>query len=171
MLVSAYKSIFGDGTSLTRWMEEEGFLISMVEGYRGQAGSNATKRGLDPDTYMLERLLSDTYKREGGLGGLYDRTFGELFNKLGNFARMFERTPKIAGVLYLRDQIKRGKIKMDDKEMMLRVKSEIGSPNFLRQGRLNSFTNNLYLYSNASSSVRLSDCPSNHLSFSSSIYA
>ena len=148
-LKPAYKSIFGDGTALTRWMEEEGFLISMVEGYRGQAGSNATKRGLDPDTYMLERLLSDTSKREGGLGGLYDRTFGELFNKLGNFARMFERTPKIAGVLYLRDQIKRGKIKMDDKEMMLRVQSEVGSPNFLRQGRLNSFTNNLYLYSNA----------------------
>lgn len=145
----AYKSIFGDGTKLTRWMEEEGFLISMVEGYRGQAGSGATRRGLDPDTYMLERLLSDTSKREGGLGGLYDRTFGELFNKLGNFARMFERTPKIAGVLYLRDQIKRGKIKMDDKEMMLRIQSEVGSPNFLRQGRLNSFTNNLYLYSNA----------------------
>ena len=148
-LKPAYKSIFGDGTALTRWMEEEGFLISMVEGYRGQAGSNATKRGLDPDTYMLERLLSDTAKREGGLGGLYDRTFGELFNKLGNFARMFERTPKIAGVLYLRDQIKRGKIKMDDKEMMLRIQSEVGSPNFLRQGRLNSFSNNLWLYSNA----------------------
>lgn len=145
----AYKSIFGDGTKLTRWMEEEGFLISMVEGYRGQAGSGATRRGLDPDTYMLERLLSDTAKRENGLGGLYDRTFGELFSKLGNFARVFERAPKIGGLLFLKDQIKRGKIKMDDKELMLRIQSEVGSPNFLRQGRLNSFTNNLYLYSNA----------------------
>ena len=144
----AYKSIFKDGTELTRWMESEGFLISMNEGYRGQAGSKALMKGLDADTYMLERLLGDMQKKKG-FDKFWNDTFGHLFSTLGNFARMFERTPKIAGTMYLRDAIKRGDLKMNDKEMMLRIQSEVGSPNFLRQGRLNAFTNNLYLYSNA----------------------
>jgi len=144
----AYQSIFKDGTELTRWMESEGFLISMNEGYRGQAGSKALMKGLDPDTYMLERLLGDMQKKKG-FDKFWNDTFGHLFSTLGNFARMFERTPKIAGTMYLRDAIKRGDLKMNDKEMMLRIQSEVGSPNFLRQGRLNAFTNNLYLYSNA----------------------
>jgi hypothetical protein len=148
-VIPSYKSIFKDGTQLTRWMEEEGFLISMVEGYRGQAGSEAIKKGLDADTYMLEKLLAKEVKKEGNLDNLFKRTFKDLFDKLGNFARMFERVPKIGGILFLKDQIKRGKIKMDDKELMLRIQSEVGSPNFLRQGRLNPLTNNLLLYSNA----------------------
>ncbi len=145
----AYKSIFRDGTELTRWMEKEGFLISMVEGYRGQAGSKALRKGIDNDTFMLEKLLDKEVKKHGTLGKLYDRTFGELFNKLGNFARMFERTPKIAGTMFLKDQIARGKIKMTDKDMMLFIQTYVGSPNFLRQGGFHAITNNLILYSNA----------------------
>jgi len=145
----AYKSIFKDGTELTRWMEKEGFLISMVEGYRGQAGSKAIRRGVDNDTFMIEKLLDKEVKQNGNLNKLYDKTFGQLFNKLGNFARMFERVPKIAGTMFLKDQIKRGKLKMDDKELMIRVQSEVGSPNFLRQGKMHTITNNLFLYSNA----------------------
>ena len=145
----AYKSIFKDGTELTRWMEEEGFLISMVEGYRGQAGNRAIMKGLDPDTFMIEKLLKKEITKHGTLDKLYNRTFGELFNKLGNFARLFERTPKIAGTMYLKDMIKRGEIKMTDKELMLRIQSEVGSPNFLRQGHLHTITNNFWLYSNA----------------------
>ena len=38
---------------------------------------------------------------------------------------------------------------MDDKELMIRVQSEVGSPNFLRQGKMHTITNNLFLYSNA----------------------
>ena len=145
----AYKSIFKDGTELTRWMEREGFLISMVEGYRGQAGHKAIKRGVDNDTFMIEKLLDKEVKQHGNLNKLYDKTFGQLFNKLGNFARMFERSPKIAGYLFLKDQIARGKLKMTDKELMIRIQSEIGSPNFLRQGKMHTITNNLFLYSNA----------------------
>ena len=59
----AYKSIFKDGTELTRWMEKEGFLISMVEGYRGQAGSKAIRRGVDNDTFMIEKLLDKEVKQ------------------------------------------------------------------------------------------------------------
>jgi hypothetical protein len=161
----AYKSIFKDGTELTRWMEQEGFLISMVEGYRGQAGSKAIRRGVDQDTFMIEKLLDKEVKQHGNLNKLYDKTFGQLFNKLGNFARMFERTPKIAGMMFLRDQIKRGKLKMDDKELMIRIQSEVGSPNFLRQGKMHTITNNLFLYSNAAKEgwradfIRLKEAP------------
>ena len=144
----AYKSIFKDGTELTRWMENEGFLISMNEGYRGQAGNKALLKDKDPDTYALEKLLGDLNKKKG-FDKYWSSTFGYLFESLGNFARMFERTPKIAGAMFLKDQVKRGELKMNDKEMMLRVQSEVGSPNFLRQGKLNALTNNLYLYSNA----------------------
>ena len=51
------KSIFGKGTALTRMMEDQGFLISSVEGYRGQAGQKAQRLGIDEDTFMLEQLL------------------------------------------------------------------------------------------------------------------
>ena len=144
----AYKSIWKDGTELTRRMEEEGFLISMNEGYRGQAGSKALLKEKDPDTYAIEKLLGELEKKKG-FDKYFDETFGLLFRQLSNTARMFERVPKIAGTMFLRDQIKRGELKMSDKEMMIRVQSEVGSPNFLRQGRLNALTNNLYLYSNA----------------------
>ena len=144
----AYKSLFKEGTELTRWMEEEGFLISMHEGYRGQAGGKAQRRGLDNDTYMVEKLLGEISKKKGW-DLFYKETFGQLFEKVGNTARMFERLPKVAGVMYLKDAVKRGDLKMTDKEMMLRIQSEVGSPNFLRQGSFNHITNNVWLYSNA----------------------
>ncbi len=144
----AYKSIFGDGTKLTRWMEEEGFLISMNEGYRGQAGSKALLKGLDADTYAIEKLLGDMQKKKG-FDKFYNDTFGLLFNRFSGFARMFERVPKIGGVMFLKDQIKNKQLTMSNKEMMIKVQGEVGSPNFLRQGLSNAVTNNLWLYSNA----------------------
>jgi len=144
----AYKSIWKDGTELTRRMEEDGFLISMNEGYRGQAGSKALLKEKDPDTFAIEQLLGELKKKKG-FDKYFDETFGLLFRQLTNTARMFERVPKIGGEMFKRDQIKRGELKMSDKEMMIRIQSEVGSPNFLRQGRLNALTNNLYLYSNA----------------------
>ena len=144
----AYKSIWKDGTELTRRMEEDGFLISMNEGYRGQAGSKALLKEKDPDTFAIEKLLGELEKKKG-FDKYFDETFGLLFKHLSNTARMFERVPKIGGTMFLRDQVKRGELKMSDKEMMIRVQEQVGSPNFLRQGKLNALTNNLFLYSNA----------------------
>ena len=46
-------------------MEQEGFLISMVEGYRGQVGNKAIMKGLDPDTFMIEKLLKKEITKQG----------------------------------------------------------------------------------------------------------
>ena len=144
----AYKSIWKDGTEVTRRMEEDGFLISMNEGYRGTAGSKALLKEKDPDTFAIETLLGQLEKKQG-FDKYWSETFGMLLRHMGNTARMFERVPKIAGYEFMKDQIKRGELKISDKEMMIRVQSEVGSPNFLRQGKLNALTNNLFLYSNA----------------------
>ena len=144
----AYKSIWKDGTELTRRMEEDGFLISMNEGYRGSAGTKALLKDKDPDTYAIEKLLGELEKKQG-FDKYWNETFGLLFRHTSNTARMFERVPKIGNTMFLKDQVKRGLLKMDDKEMMMRVQSEAGSPNFLRQGRLHPLTNNALLYSNA----------------------
>ena len=144
----AYKSLFKEGTELTRWMETEGFLISSLEGFKGQAGGKAYRKGMDQDTYMLEKLLGEIKKKEG-FDLFYEKTFGDLFKRFQLSARMFERIPKIGGTMYLKDMVKRGEISMSDKEMMIRIQSEVGSPNFLRTGQMHPLLNNMFLYSNA----------------------
>ena len=164
----SYKSIFGKGTALTRMMEDQGFLISSVEGYRGQAGQKAQRLGIDEDTFMLEQLLkrwndgkgkvkkwdekTKSYKEtQGTFTELWEEIFGRngLFGFLGDNARAIARMPKVASTMYLRDAIKRGEIKMTNKEMMLRVQADFGHPSFLRQGKQNQIWNNMFLYMNA----------------------
>ena len=143
------KSIFGNGTKLTRFAEENGFLMSMEDGYRGQSGAMARLRSMTPDDYAIEKLIKKHNDAGTFYSVLYNNSFGYLFNALGNMARVAERIPKIAGVMYLRDAVKRGEIEMSVGEQMLRIQKEIGSPSFLRTGRLHAITNNLFLYSNA----------------------
>ncbi len=161
----AAKSIFGDGTQLTRFMEENGFLISMEDGYRGQSGAMARLRNMNQDDYAIERLLRKHNQQGNFVEQVYNKSFGMLFNALGNTARVAERVPKIAGAMYLRDQVAAGNLKMSVGEQMLRVQTEVGSPSFLRTGRVHALTNNILMYSNAANQgwrgdlVRLKEAP------------
>ena len=144
----AARSIFGEGTVRTRKMEEDGFLISMEDGYRGQSGAMARLRNLSPDDVQIELLLAK-HQKDGTFQKLWNNSFGAFFNGLGNIARVFERMPKIAGKRYLEDAIARGDITMSEGQQMLKIQGEVGSPNFLRTAKLHGLTNNLFIYSNA----------------------
>ena len=163
------KSVYGRGTKFTRWAEEQNFLIDITEGHRGQAGEKAAKLGLDNDTVQLElflkkfrstkmKLNARLNKRtgewevpQGTIMELWHEIFGDhgFFGHLGAMARVAERWPKISGAMYLVDAVKRGELKMDVGEMMIRVQEDIGSPSFLRQGGANMITNTGLIYSNA----------------------
>lgn len=148
----AWKSVFGEGTELTRWMEKEGFLIAQMEGYRGKAGLDAIKQSvkegrIDPDNFVVEAMMQKMSAKQ--YETYYNKTMGRLLDYVGNIARMLERTHKIAGTQYLKDAIERGDISMSTKEMMLKIQADVGSPNFLRTGRMHPVMNNLLLFSNA----------------------
>jgi len=153
-LKPTWKSIFGDrkGTELTRWMEEQGFLIAQVEGYRGKAGEAHIQKLLDnktitPDQYVTEKMMQRLTPKE--YESLYDRTMGRFFQHISDFAKFLERAPKVAGAAYLRDMIARGEISMSTQEMMLKIQADVGSPAFLRTARYHQLTNNMLIFSNA----------------------
>lgn len=153
-LKPTWKSIYGDrkGTELTRWMEEQGFLIAQVEGYRGKAGEAyiqklADNKLLTPDQFVTEKMMHRLTPKE--YESLYDRTMGRFFQHLSDFAKFLERAPKVAGTAYLKDMIARGELSMSTQEMMLKIQADVGSPAFLRTSRYHQLTNNMLIFSNA----------------------
>jgi hypothetical protein len=167
--IPTIKSVYGRGTKFTRWTEEQNMLIDITEGHRGQAGEAAARRFMDAEQYQLELFLKKfrsnkmTLKtrfnkkegtwetKQGTIMELWHEIFGDngLFGHLGLMARVAERWPKVSGAMYLRDAIKRGDLKMDVGEMMIKVQEDIGSPSFLRQGGGNMILNTGLIYSNA----------------------
>tara|TARA_X000001388_G_scaffold54179_1_gene39755 strand:- start:304 stop:7293 length:6990 start_codon:yes stop_codon:yes gene_type:complete len=149
-LKPAFKSIYGEGTAVTKHMEKNGFLIALEEGYRGEAGMAKHRLGLDQESFALKKLIFEQYENVGKFEMLWDNTAGKLLESYANLGRVLERSHKIAGYKVLKDQVNKGELKnMSEKEMMQIVQSEIGSPNFLRQGKMNPLLNNLFLFFNA----------------------
>jgi len=148
-LPDAWKSIYGDGTAITRHMEKNGFLIAAEEGYRSEAGMGRSRLTLDEDSFALKKLVFEKYEQKGKFGELWDGTMGEYLRHSGNVARILERSHKIAGYKVIKDQVKKGELKISEKELMQIIQSQIGSPNFLRQGKMNPVLNQLMLFYNA----------------------
>ena len=151
-LKPTFKSIYGDGTALTLAMEKEGFLISQVDGYRGRAGEQRINKMLEngdlpADAAVIERMMQKFTPKQHQT--FYDNTFGRMFDHMGNIARILERMHKVAGKMYLDDMIARGEISMSSQEMMLKIQADVGSPSFLRTGKMHPVTNNVFMFSNA----------------------
>ena len=147
-----WKSIYGDGTPLTRLMEKEGYLISALEGYRGQAGELAIRRmvkdgTLSPDNVIVERLMQKLNPKQ--YESLYNNTIGMMLEAVGNFARVLERMHKVAGKMYLDDAVARGEITMSQQAMLMKIQADVGSPSFLRTARMHPIMNNVFIFSNA----------------------
>ena len=149
--IPAIKSIFGDGTELTRMMEREGYLISVDEGYHGMAGTEWMKMKENKGTledHQMERMLKK-YSQSGNYGTFFEHTFVRFFDWLGNLGRVVERMQKIGGKTYTDNLIERGVITMSKEEQTLLIQAQVGSPDFLRTGKLHVILNGLLLYSNA----------------------
>jgi len=149
--IPAIKSIFGDGTELTRMMEREGYLISVDEGYHGMAGTEWMKMKENKGTledHQMERMLKK-YSQSGNYGTFFEHTFVRFFDWIGNLGRIVERMQKIGGKTYTDNLIERGVITMSKEEQTLLIQAQVGSPDFLRTGKMHVILNGLLLYSNA----------------------
>lgn len=151
-LKPTFKSIYGDGTDLTLAMEKEGFLISQIDGYRGRAGEQRVEKmvqdgDIPADAAIIERMMQKFKPKE--YQTVYENTFGRMFDHMGNIARILERMHKVAGKMYLDDMIARNEISMSSAEMMLKIQADVGSPSFLRTGKMHPVTNNVWMFSNA----------------------
>lgn len=149
-----YRSIFGkmEGTELTRQMEKEGIYIAQMEGYRGNAGEKALQRmvkdgTLDPSNYMVEKMMQKMTPKQ--YETFYGKTMGRFLDHWGNIARLLERMHKVAGYSYYKDAVARGELSISSKEIMLKVQADVGSPSFLRTGKLHPVSNNIFIFFNA----------------------
>ena len=147
------KDVLGDGTELTRHLNKERFLIAPEEGFRSQAHMDniriKDRITMDEDSVMLKKLVFEEYESKGKFRKLHDETTGKLLWANGRIGRILERSHKIGGYLTIKEQIKKGEIDMTERELMSFVQSKIGSPNFLRKGKMHHLLNNLYLFFNA----------------------
>ena len=148
-LPASFKSLYGEGTAVTRFMDKNGFLIAPEEGYRGQAGMQRSRYELSEDAFMLKKLIWDEYISKNEYEILYDGVVGKYLYHSGMVARALERSHKIAGFEVIGDQIKRGELDMTNKELMKFVQAQVGSPSFLRTGKANAILNNMLLFFNA----------------------
>lgn len=147
------KDVLGKGTELTNHLNKERFLIAPEEGFRSQAhldSINIRDRIIvDEDAVMLKKLVFEEYESKGLFRKLHDETTGKILWANGRIGRILERSHKIAGYLTIKEQIKKGEIDMTERELMSFIQSKIGSPNFLRKGKMHHLLNNLYLFFNA----------------------
>ena len=148
-LVPAFKSVYGEGTAVTRHMEKNGYLIALEEGYRSDAGMKRSRLEMDTESFALKELIVKEYENKGTFNKMWDASIGKLIKDYANLGRVLERSHKIGGFEVIKDQVRKGELNMSDKEIMQFVQSKIGSPNFLRQGTMNPLYNNLFLFFNA----------------------
>jgi hypothetical protein len=155
------KDVLGDGTALTKHLNKERFLIAPEEGFRSQAHMDSISIRdriiVDEDAVMLKKLVFEEYESKGNFRKLHDETTGRLLYANGRIGRILERSHKIAGYLTIKEQMKKGEIDMTERELMSVIQSKIGSPNFLRKGKMHHLLNNLYLFFNANKEGLRSD--------------
>ena len=149
----AWKSVFGDGTDLTRMYDREGYWLPISDGYRTQAGRKHLdymyKNGeLTADQYYTENLLRKMTDKQRNT--YLDKTLKPLIDKIGKVAIVFDRVNKIAPYNQIKKMEKAGIIpKMSEDELKIKIIQDYGSPPFALHGTLHPITNNLILFSNA----------------------
>ena len=130
----AYRSIFGVSDATIAAMQKNNMLISV-----------ASHRGMRSEDAQIERML----KRYGIAPTIWKykvlQPFGKFFTYFTNIGRIIERTPKVAAHLYLSKKFP----DLDAKTIGHIVRTQAGSPDFLRAGRGQPIYNNLLLFSNA----------------------
>ena len=148
-LKDAQKSIYGDGTEITRHMEKHGFLIGLQEAYKSDAGMKRNRLQMDEESFALKSFVWEKYESKGKFGKIHDKTLGKYLRHSGNIARLLDRSHKIAGYKILKNMIEKGEIDMTEGQLMRFVQANVGSPNYLRQSKSNPVLNTMFLYYNA----------------------
>lgn len=127
----AFKDAFGVPTDVVRAMHRDKMLISVE-----------SKWGLTTEDAAYERMLKRASLHPGSKeAGLVRR----VWEAWGNVGQAIERIPKIAGEAYYRKHFP----EMPREELGHRIRGQVGSPDFLRKGKLYAGYNNIFLFSNA----------------------
>jgi len=129
----AFREVFGIPEDVTREMNQNNMLISMESAHT-----------LSTEEKQLERLLKSYGVSERKWENNITKPIMKFWDFLGNITEVGEKIPKIAAYQYLKEQGK-----FSEKEIGHIVRTQAGSPDFLRQGKEYSLWNNLLLFSNA----------------------
>jgi len=136
----AFRSTFGRPDQIIQEMRKGRMFISMGD-YRGQS----------PEDTQLERLLKKYGMVPTAWNNKILRPFGWFFDKMSKAGQAIERVPKVGGYLYLKHHnLPQGFSRiLTDQKIAHEVRSNIGSPAFLRRGSAAPIYNNILLFSNA----------------------
>jgi len=107
--------------------------------------SSVDWRGTIPENLQLEQFLKKASMEKTRWDNVIIKPFGKFFNYMSNAAKAMERMPKIASYKYLKEKFP----DMSTTEMAHIIRTQAGSPDFLRKGKAFSIYNNILLFSNA----------------------
>ena len=150
----AFKGIFGKTKpEIVNYMERNGFLLSTKEGYQTKAGEASIRDAVEKGYISRDQALIETMMLEFGSRHKYRNWFmkyiGPVGDYLGGTARAGDRMPKIGAYNSIKAAIKSGKMSMSERELMLRIQQDVGSPAFLRTSEYHLITNNFLIFYNA----------------------
>jgi len=130
----AFRSTFDIPDATTQTMLKEKMMISSVDW-----------RGTVPENLQLEQFLKKASLEKTRWDNVVIKPFGKFFNYMSNAAKAMERIPKIASYKYLKEKFP----DMSTTEMAHIIRTQAGSPDFLRKGKAFPIYNNILLFSNA----------------------
>jgi hypothetical protein len=150
----AFKGMMGGNkTEIVNYMERNGFLLSTKEGYQTNAGKNAVRDAESKGYISRDQAILEQYMLEFGLPAQHRKWFNKIIDpvaiRMQVTARALDRMPKIGAYKAIKDAVKTGKLNMNEREMMLKVQQDYGSPAFLRTSEFHSVTNNFLIFYNA----------------------
>ena len=128
-LKKSWRNQFGVPDDVVRAMYQKKMLISIE-----------SRRGMSEEDAAYERLLVGA-----GLQGSNDGLIRQAWDAFGNLGQVLEQAPKIAGVSYYGENHPG----MSTEEVGHRIRTEVGSPDFLRKGTGKKWYNNIFLFANA----------------------
>ena len=129
----AFKDAFNVPEDITRDMNKKKMLISME-----------ARWGFTEEDAQLERMMVGFNLKPGKSINPITNAFTKLWDHWGNVGQGIERIPKIAGYRWLKKHTN-----LSEKEIGHVIRTQVGSPDFLRKGASYNLYNNLFLFSNS----------------------
>lgn len=129
----AFRNAFDIPDDVVRAMNQKKMLISME-----------SRKGLSAEDTQIERMLYSYGLKESKWNNLITRKFGKIWDYWGKIGEGIEKIPKIGGYNYLKKHTN-----LSEKELGHIIRTQVGSPDFLRKGTAYNLYNNLFLFSNA----------------------
>jgi hypothetical protein len=103
----------------------------------------------DQNDIMFEKSVLQAYRSDRSPAWKQVLYPWKIFGTISKLAIIGERAGKIGGYHVVRRLREQGKLTMSENEMLQRIVSDSGSPNFLNHGKAHNIINMIFLYQNA----------------------